>query len=305
MTGNGTVVGLDIGGSTTHAMRCDSDGTTREALDGSANIASVGLAGAGAVLGRIAAEIGRGVAAVCAGAAGADTPAACRHLSELLASHFPGARIDVVHDTRMILAAAGLESGAVLIAGTGSAAWGLAPDGQEARAGGWGYLLGDDGGGYSVVRDAVREVLREHDAGLPPGALARALLDATQTGDPLELMDLFYARPERRFWSGLAGIVAGAAGKGDRAAVRILEDAAHALAGLARQIRGRLGDGLELVMAGGLLIHQPALAASVARKLGPAGFHDGPSSGRIRLLDQDPVHGAVRLARATLPERAA
>ncbi|MBT2512951.1 N-acetylglucosamine kinase [Arthrobacter sp. ISL-30] len=291
----GSILGLDIGGSKTHALFCDADGGTTELMETSANVAALGVEQAGAVLGRIAAIIGSDVESVCAGAAGADTPASRALLAGLLGEHFPGARIDVVHDTPLILAAAGLDSGAVLISGTGSVAWGVTRDGREARCGGWGYLLGDDGSGYAVVRDAVREALREHDAGLPAGRLTRAVLGATGCSDVEGLLDLFYRRPERRYWAGLSGIVAELADEGDRAACRILSEAAHALAGLARQITGRLGTGLPLVLAGGFLVNQPELAAAVARKLGPG----GPDS--VRVLDRAPVHGAVRLAGARLP----
>lgn len=292
-----TVLGLDIGGSKTHALLSYGAGRTTELVEASANIASVGPKEAGAVLQRIAARLGADIDgdidAVCAGAAGADTPASKELLTGLLTDHFPGARIDVVHDTRIILAAAGLESGAVLISGTGSIAWGVAPDGREARCGGWGYLLGDEGSGYAVVRDAVREALRELDAGLPPGGLTRRLMAATACGNPQELMDLFYRRPERRYWAGMSGIVAGLADEGEWAACRIMADAAHALAALVRQVSGRLGAGLPLVLAGGMLVNQPSLAEAVARKVGPG----GPEG--VRVLDQPPVHGAVRLARGT------
>ena len=70
-----------------------------------------------------------------------------------------------------ILAAAGLDEGIALIAGTGSVAWGRDRTGRSARAGGWGYLLGDEGSGYAVVRETVRHALRlaRPGAGDPTG----------------------------------------------------------------------------------------------------------------------------------------
>ena len=58
-------------------------------------------------------------------------------------------------------------------------------EGREARSGGYGYLLGDEGGGYSVVRDAVREALREYYAGLEPGTLV-VLEVARVHGEPVD-----------------------------------------------------------------------------------------------------------------------
>ncbi|UVJ41456.1 N-acetylglucosamine kinase [Arthrobacter sp. CJ23] len=298
------VLGLHIGGSKTHALKAASGADTAagegvELTEDSANLASLGHQRADAVLRRIAAELGDGVQAVYAGAAGADTPANRAVLAALLTEHFPGARIDVVHDTRIILAASGLQSGAVLVAGTGSVAWGLTPDGREARAGGYGYLLGDEGGGYSVVRDAVRETLREYYAGLEPGPLAQALLSATTSADPLQLMDLYYRKPEPRYWAGLSSLVFELAAAGDREAAHIVADAAYALAALARQVHGSLGTELPLILAGGLLLKHPELAAAVARKLEPE------DPGKVRLLERAPVHGAVELARRGLAQAGA
>ena len=292
------VLGLHIGGSRTHALRSDVDadqgrgnaGNLPEITESSANLSSVGHQGVDAVLRRIAAAAGDGVEAVCAGAAGADTPASRAVLSALLAEHFPGARISVVHDTRIILAAADLDAGAVLVAGTGSVAWGRNKDGREARSGGFGYLLGDEGGGYSVVRDAVREALREHYAGLEPGTLVQALLAATASADALQLMDLFYAKPEPDHWASLAPLVLELAVDGDPAALRIQAEAAHSLASMARQVLGELGLDMPLVMAGGLLVNQQQLASAVSRKIGA----EDPEA--VRILTQSPVRGAVTLA---------
>lgn len=299
-----TVLGLHIGGSKTHAVRSDvaqqSSANTAasgvEITEARANLSSVGHQGADAVLRRIAANVGSGVQAVCAGAAGADTPARRAVLTALLTEHFPGARIDVVHDTRIVLAAAGLDAGVVLVAGTGSVAWGKNHEGREARSGGYGYLLGDEGGGYSVVRDAVREALREYYAGLEPGTLVRALMAATASADALQLMDFFYAKPEPDHWSGLAPLVLELAAEGDPAALRIQAEAAHSLATLARQVLGELGLDLPLVMAGGLLVNQNQLAGAVARKVSL----EDPSS--VQILTQAPVHGAVELARRLLQD---
>ncbi|MGR0159765.1 N-acetylglucosamine kinase [Paenarthrobacter nitroguajacolicus] len=298
------VLGLHIGGSKTHAVRSDAaqgdavaqGGSGADITEASANLSSVGHQGADAVLRRIAASVGDGIEAVCAGAAGADTPASRAVLSALLTEHFPRARIEVVHDTRIVLAAAGLDVGAVVVAGTGSVAWGRNSDGREARSGGYGYLLGDEGGGYSVVRDAVREALREYYAGLEPGTLVRAIMTATGSADALQLMDSFYAKPEPDHWAGLAPLVLDLAAEGDPAALRIQAEAAHSLATLARQVMGELGLDLPLVMAGALLVNQGQLAGAVARKVSL----EDPSS--IRISAQPPVHGAVKLARQLIRE---
>jgi glucosamine kinase len=309
------VLGLDIGGSKTHAILADAvaagtvptddDGaaplvqSVAECTVGSANIASVGPDEAAAALDDLAARLGigdpanHGIDAVFAGAAGADTPAARERLTNLLSRRFPEARIHVDHDTRIILAAGGLTAGTVLISGTGSAAWAKADGGPEARAGGWGYLLGDEGSGYAVARSAVRNALHESDDGLPAGPLTARLLVQTGAAEPADLLDLFYRRPERRYWAGLAGTVFALAAS-DAASAAIIDDAARHLAGLALTVNRRLGAlpaAAPVLLAGGMLVNQPSLAGRVRELLVAGGFTD------VRVLDRAPAWGAVQLAR--------
>jgi N-acetylglucosamine kinase-like BadF-type ATPase len=278
-----TVLGLDIGGSKTHALLVDGGAVLAEHTVASANIASVGPAAAGAALDALAVALPEGPHTVCAGAAGADSPAGRARLATLLAERFPGARVAVTHDTAIILAAAGLDAGVVLIAGTGSVAWGRRTDGAQARAGGWGYLLGDEGSGYAISREAVRQALAEVDAGGPVGPLTARLLEATGLDRPWRLLDRFYEHPERRYWASLAGLVV--AGD-DPTSRQITEDAARALAALVATVAARLGDTGPTVLAGGLAVHQPRLSGRVAELLG----------GDVRVLDRAPAWGAVRLA---------
>lgn len=88
-----------------------------------------------------------------------DTPGQEERLHRLIQAQAPGAAVRIVHDTALILAAADVDHGVALISGTGSVAWGRAADGRTARAGGWGYLLGDEGSGHAVGRQAVRYAL--------------------------------------------------------------------------------------------------------------------------------------------------
>lgn len=319
------VLGLDIGGSKTHAILADDGGAgfgangtggagpdgggilpghgDAECTAGSANIASVGPEAAASALDEIAVRLGagnpgsHGIRTVVAGAAGADTRDGRDRLAALLSRRFPGARIRVVHDTRIILAAGGLEYGTVLISGTGSAAWARTGDGREARAGGWGYLLGDEGSGYAVARSAVRNALSEHDGGLPAGPLTAHLLERTGVAGPAELLDLFYGNPERRYWAGLAGTVFALAALGDRVSAAIVDDAARHLAVIAVAVNERLGTipaagtaGPPVLLAGGMLVNQPALAGRVRELLEGRGLTD------VRVLDRAPAWGAVKLA---------
>jgi glucosamine kinase len=288
------VLGLDIGGSTTRAVRAEDGRCVAESRAGSANIRSVGVDEAGRQLDAVLAGLRTDdVAAVCAGAAGADSAPGRAALNELLAKRLPGAAVQVVHDARLVLAAADLDAGIAVIAGTGSAGWGVTPDGREARAGGFGYLLGDEGSGYWTAREAVRHVLHRADTGAAPDALGTALLAACGVATPVDLFDLFYAQPQRAFWAAHAGVVARLAGS-DPVAAAILGRAADALAHLATTVGGRLGSTGPVVLGGGFAVHEPALRAAVADRLAAAGVPD------VRVIPRDPVAGAVRLAQRLL-----
>lgn len=181
-----------------------------------------------------------------AGIAGTSFKAACFGMSggpadkaallhELIASE----HWIVTHDAATALAGATSgEPGIVAIAGTGSIAFGQNAHGETGRAGGWGYLFGDEGGAFDIVRQALRAVLREHEGWGARTALTPALLEAGSASDANELLHAFYA-PEwpRRRIAGLAEIVDRIAEEGDPVALAILHNAARELAMLAGSVR--------------------------------------------------------------------
>lgn len=271
------VIGFDVGGTRSRARLASEAEVVAEAEAGSANPAAVGEAAAESVLGDLVARLagGRPVEAAVAGVAGADSPAALAEVAARLGRLLPGARTAAVHDTRLVLAAAGLPSGIALVAGTGSVAYARTPAGCEFRAGGWGHRLGDEGSGYWVTREAIRRLLAAGDAGEPAPDLAAALGGRA----PLELVHDFHASPDPGRWAALAP---------ELLAVQpdLVGEAAEALTALVGRVRRRSGLEGPIVLSGGLLLGVPALATAVTRRLG----------GDVRRLQEPPVAGAVRLA---------
>jgi N-acetylglucosamine kinase-like BadF-type ATPase len=288
------VLGLDIGASTTRAQLVADGQIVAEARAASASMTAAGPERAAAaladLLGQLPELAGR-LDAVCVGAAGAITATDTREfLASRLAPLTTSGRVLIVDDASLVLPAAGLTDGIAVICGTGSIAVG-AWYGATARAGGWGYLLGDEGSGYWIARTAIRELLARLDKGRPLGSLGTCLLDAAGTADLTGLRAAFYRRPEPWNWARHAPAVLDCP---DPAAADITRQAARALADLAAEIVRRLAapDGIPVVLAGGLMGHKGLLAATVAAV--EAALPASP----VQALADPPVAGAVRLAMA-------
>ncbi|MHA7220906.1 N-acetylglucosamine kinase [Arthrobacter sp. RHLT1-20] len=287
----GAVIGLDIGGTKTRGVRFEEGGAVADESVGSSNVQNVSREEAARHLAELFALIGGGaVGRVYAGAGGIDTDADAAALAALIAPHVPGARITVVHDSRLLLAAGGASTGVAVIGGTGSAAWGRNSDGEEARAGGWGYLLGDEGSGYWLGREAVRYSLRRMNQGLEPDGLTTALLVSCGVDDPTTLIALFHsADTGRRYWAQRARLVVEAADGGHAASQALVDRAGRDLAGLAEQCVRQLGIDGPVILGGGLGMNVPRLQESFRSALAAAGISD------VRVLDREPVFGVLQL----------
>jgi N-acetylglucosamine kinase-like BadF-type ATPase len=132
-------------------------------------------------------------------------------------------------------------AGVAVIAGTGSIAFGRDESGRVARAGGWGYIFGDEGSAFDIVRQAARAALRSEEGWGPATALHPALLGATDARDANQMLHLFYtAEWPRARVAALATLVDSTGGEGDPIARAILDQAAQTLAGLAASVRTQL-----------------------------------------------------------------
>lgn len=150
----------------------------------------------------------------------------------------------LVVTTDAVIALAGATAGRpgiITIAGTGSIAFGRNAAGRTARAGGWGYIFGDEGGGFDLTRQALRAALRHEEGWGPPTALRKLLLEAAGASTANDLLHHFYTTefPRPRV-AGFARLVDQAAEDGDAVAQEILQTAAGQLAALAFAVRRQL-----------------------------------------------------------------
>jgi N-acetylglucosamine kinase-like BadF-type ATPase len=162
----------------------------------------------------------------------------------------------ITHDAEIALTGAtGGDPGIIVIAGTGSIAFGKNAAGQTARAGGWGYIFGDEGGAFDIVRCALRVSLAMEEGWGEATDLRRHLLAATGAGSANELMHAWYNRFHRSEVAKLAPLVGEAARGGDEAARGILEEAGRALAALVRHVHRclfRPGQAVNVAYVGGV-----------------------------------------------------
>ncbi len=207
-------------------------------------------------------------------------------------------RVVVVSDALVALVAGvGEAPGVVIICGTGSIAYGRNARDQAARAGGWGHVLGDEGGGYWIGRHALRAVARAADGRGPATTLTARVLNHFTVARPADLMVEIYERQVPHYaLAQLARVVQQARDEGDEAATQVLEQAAHELVRAARSVVDRLqmrDEAVQFVLAGGVFFGVPWLAEELRRRLPGIA-----PRGQVRHLEVEPAVGAVRLALA-------
>ncbi|KAG1331868.1 N-acetyl-D-glucosamine kinase [Cocos nucifera] len=131
------------------------------------------------------------VQAVCLAISGVNHPSDQQRILDWLRDIFPShVKLHVENDSVAALASGtmGKLHGCVLIAGTGTIAYGFAEDGREARAAGAGPVLGDWGSGYGIAAQALTAVIRAHDGRGPPTKLTENILNILGLSSPDELI---------------------------------------------------------------------------------------------------------------------
>ncbi len=192
------------------------------------------------------------IVALCGGFSGG--PADKEHL---LSEMFPASKILVTTDALIALSGATAGNpGVITIAGTGSISFGRNAEGRTARAGGWGYVFGDEGGGFDIARQAARAALRWEEGWGPGTILHPALLAESGAESMNDLLHRFYTTDwPRPKIARLSRLVDQAAMDGDGIARDILHAAAQQLAGYTAAVRGKLfgtGEAADIAYIGGV-----------------------------------------------------
>lgn len=293
-------LGVECGGTRTVAILADSGQQCLQRLErnGAANLRLMTETQLADLFRGIAGQIAR-PDAVGIGMAGVLEEAERRLVRETAAKVWPGIPCWAGNDLETALAAARGKNGklaqvqVIVISGTGASCFGRGPGGVEVLTGGWGHLLGDRGSGHHIALRALQAVFGEFDQTGRWPVLGRRLLRAAQINSPNELISWLHGSTKGNL-AVLAIEVFAASSSGNAMAKQVLNEAAGDLAHNAVACAGRLtqvGQPVEFLFTGSVLLKQPAFARAVKRHL----LALWPTA-VVRLLEREGSWGAVFLA---------
>ena len=268
-------LGIEGGATHTRALMADGSGQLlAQAETGPANIQLLSDAQLRLLLRQLSRSLPQ-PDAIAIGLAGARTEPDRQRIRQASAKTWPGIPCYATNDLETALMAAAhsrsrgdsIEPVRVLVlSGTGSCCYGRARDGRTAKTGGWGHLLGDRGSGYAIGLAALRETLRHFDRTNHLAPLGARLLRRLQSTTPEEWVR-WIQHADKPSIASLATEVFAAAAK-DPLAREIIRAAAADLASDANACVEQIRDGagpVEFILAGGVLLRQPAYAQLVRR----------------------------------------
>jgi N-acetylglucosamine kinase-like BadF-type ATPase len=238
------------------------------------------------------------IAAGCLSLAGAGRQAEQATLQAWASQYFSWPRIVVVDDVAPLRDAAAYEQwelgdtslthhqkvweqSITLISGTGSIACGMDSLRRQARAGGWGYLLGDEGSGFALGMAGLKQLCQSYDRTGRVTPLGQRMLDHLQLQEPTQLIEYLYAGPlPRREIASLSAIILKTASQDPEAAL-LCQAAIHQLVDLVSGLQQRLAlrPGMyRLALSGGLFKHHPDFVSCLLGELdrrgqAPAAYH--------------------------------
>jgi N-acetylglucosamine kinase-like BadF-type ATPase len=297
------IIGIDGGGTKTVALLADLSGNVlARGVSGPSNYNAVGFDAACVALESVIAAIQKDypgeVAALCLGLAGVGRAEDIERFQLWTAERFPGMPVQIVNDAEILLAVGSSNGPALaLICGTGSIAYGRSTAGELIRAGGWGYLFGDEGSGYAIGAAALRAVMQAYDGRAATTVLTELILQRRGLSTPPDLVrNIYGAESPRSVVAALSEVVEQAAAKNDAVAITILNETAHELTRMLAAVLPKLGTSVvPLVISGGTIIHGVYLKQAFAQACEAQGLRFAEIYYIV-----EPAEGALRLAKKLL-----
>jgi glucosamine kinase len=294
-------IGIDIGGTKTHLRIDDPRGMRRDFVRLTADWRVRQWGDDAVALLAIAREFAAGapIAAIAVGAHGCDDQSECDAFQAALTSGaaFP---VRVVNDAELFPAALGLSHEMGLVAGTGSIAVNRTREGRMLVAGGWGWMIGDEGSAPGLVREAARAVARYlENGGVPHEPLVRRLFAALDVHSSARIGTGIARCGSATALGRHAPMVFEAAEAGSQLAHGVIRDGGRQLAALIGRLQRQGAEATIVVAGGGVIAAQPLLWTAFVEEV------EAAFAGRTaaKLFTGAPVEGACRLAAALMPAR--
>ena len=296
----GIFLGIDGGGSKTSCLVGDETSVLGNGTSGGSNVIRAGEGPARQALhdairqacksaNVTPAKIQHG----CVGLAGAARAEVQDVVRRIIAEIIPG-DVEVISDMEIALEAAfGDGPGVIVIAGTGSIAYGRNAQRQTARAGGWGFAISDEGSGYWIGRTAVATAVREGDQARDT-CLLKAIAKSWGVNTHQQVVMMANSAPAPDF-AALFPVVLKAAEKQNKQAREVLNQAAKELVTLAEEVMNHVfpeSGNVPVAMSGGVFAHSSQVREIFYNRLSK----EYPN---VRLIEDvvEPVQGALQRAR--------
>ena len=190
-------------------------------------------------------------------------------IEEYFLKAFPGAKLSIGTDVALAYRSEFKDGeGIYLYAGTGSIAVHITKTGEEISIGGWGFLLGDEGAGYWIGREALRHLMTQIEELSSLDELSTSISQAVGGKDWPSIRQFVYSK-DRSAIAGLTPIVANCASNGSKSAVAIVDNAANYLAELALRMEARLKSvNMPIAFGGGIASPALGIGQAIKSKLG-------------------------------------
>ncbi len=299
---SGFIIGADGGGTATRAVVEDLDtgAVYREAF-GPLNLTGATREQVGQTLRDMLAFAGErggdlaGCRALCLGSAGPSHGEQIAFLEDRVRAEGYRGPMRVVPDFETALEGALTgEPGILLVSGTGSVCYGKTADGEQARAGGWGHLIGDEGSGYAIGRDILAAAARAMDGWEPEQGMAALLEERAGIGSREALTaHVYHSRHSKADIAAFAPLLGEALARGEAAGEAIADKAARALGELVVCVAQKLGMGTGLVAFSGSILERMAPVRDRLRAL----LQERLPGLTLEPARQDAAYGALLLAR--------
>lgn len=186
------------------------------------------------------------------GAAGAEVDMNAELIKQKISSSF-NVNIDVMNDAEIALKAKLKgDDGILTIAGTGSIAFGI-NNGISLKCGGWGNLLGDEGSGYKIAIDAIKQMIKEDEEDLEQSRLTKNILEKLHIKSVNEITKFVYSSTKDEIAS-LTPVVAKLGEEGDEIAQKILISEATELGKTVEKLYKKLAfEKCKIALVGGVI----------------------------------------------------